>query len=268
LYFRNIFKMELKSHKGKQNRGFVAAGDEVGYSSLNQEELLELLKSPKPLERTISARYLGKSNQYQFVEHLIIALDAEQKLYPKIEICNSLAKFGAYSISLLVLRLGAIGKNQHLTVPSEPFRKNSYPLPRDIAARTLIRIGEIALPQLFEVLNGDERSKISEAIDAIGFICFKNPHPEYLGELKTCYRKHFKSELIRWKLIRAMSSFPSSYPFLQDRFADETQPVIRQEIKRSLDKHKKTLNIYKSTNYGYNDQGSNRKRFRGNCRNV
>jgi hypothetical protein len=252
----------------KQNRGFVAAGDEVGYSSLNQEDLLELLKSPKPMERTIAARYLGKGNEYHIIENLLAALDAEQKLYPKIEICNSLAKFGAHSVAGLVLRLGTIGKNQHLTVPGESFKKNSYPLPRDIAARTLIRIGETALPQLFKVLNGDEQPKISEAIDAIGFICFKNPHPEYLGELKTCYRKHSNSELIRWKLIRAMSSFPDSYQFLQDRFADETQPVIKQEIKRSLDKHQKTLNIYISTNYGYNNQGSNRKRFRGYCRNV
>lgn len=258
----------MNTQNNKQNRGFVAAGDEVGYSSLNQEDLLELLKSPKPMERTLAARNLGKNIDYQIVENLLVALDSEQKLYSKIEICNSLAMFGVHSLAGLVLRLGTIGKNQHLTVPEEPFRKSSYPLPRDIAARTLIRIGEIALPQLFEVLLGDEQPKISEAIDAIGFICFKNPNPKYLGELKTCYRKHFNSELIRWKLFRAMSSFPSSYPFLQDRFADETQPAIRQEIKRSLDKHQKTLNINKSTNYGYNDQGSNRKRFRGYCRNV
>ena len=252
----------------KQSRGFVLNGDEIGYYSFETWELLKLLKSPKPMERTLAARNLGKSIEYHIVENLLAALDTEKKLYPKIEICNSLAMFGAHSVAGLVLRLGTIGKNQHLTVPGEPFRKNSYPLPRDIAARTLIRIGEIALPQLFEVLLWDEKPKISEAIDAIGFICNKDPHPEYLGELKTCYRKHFNSELIRWKLFRAMSSFPDSYPFLEDRFANETQPAIRQEIKRSLDKHQKTLNINKSTNYGYNDQGSNRKRFRGYCRNV
>ena len=224
----------MNTQKNKQNRGFVAVGGEVGSQSLKTGELLELLKSPKPIERTIAARCLGKNAEYLIVENLLTALDNEQKLYPKIEICNSLAKFGTYSVAGLVLRLGTIGTNQHLTVPEESFNKNSYPLPRDIAARTLIRIGEIALPQLFELLNRDDKRQISEAIDAIGFICFKNPHPEYLGELLACFKKHFNSELIRWKLIRAMSSFPSSYAFLQDRFADETQPAIKQEIKRSL----------------------------------
>ena len=233
MYFRNIFKMELNTQKNKHNRGFVALGDEVGCYSLKTGELLELLKSPKAMERTIAARGLGRSNEYNVIENLLAALDNEKKLYPKIEICNSLAKFGAHSVAGLVLRLGTIGKNQHLTVPEEPFRKKSYPLPRDIAARTLIRIGEIALTQLFEVLNWDEKPKISEAIDAIGFICFKNSQPEYLGELLTCYRKHFNSELIRWKLIRAMSAFPASDSFLEEQFVNETQPAIKQEIKRS-----------------------------------
>ena len=224
----------VNTNKNKQNRGFVAAGDEVRYYSLNQEELLELLKSPNAMDRTIAARCLCKSIENHIVENLLVALEAEKKLYPKIEICNSLAKFGRYSMAGLVKRLGTIGKNQHLTVPEEPFRKNSYPLPRDIAARTLIRIGEIALPLLFEVLKGDERPKISEAIDAIGFICYKNPHPEYLGELLKCYRKHFNIELIRWKLIRAMSAFQASDLFLEEQFLIETHPAIKQEIKRSL----------------------------------
>jgi len=234
LYFRNIFKMELNTQKNKQNRGFVAAGDEISYYSLNQEELLELLKSPNPMDRTIAARCLGKGNEYQIVDSLLTALGNEKKLYPKIEICNSLVKFGTNSLAGLVKRFGTIGKNQHLTVPEEPFRKTSYPLPRDIAARTLIRIGEIALPLLFEVLKRDEQPKISEAIDTIGFICSKNPHPEYLGELLTCFRKHFNSELIRWKLIRAMSAFQASDPFLEEQFVNEIQPAIKQEIKRSL----------------------------------
>ena len=41
--YHTAMKYAVKNNK--QNRGFVAAGDEVGYSSLNQEDLLELLKS-------------------------------------------------------------------------------------------------------------------------------------------------------------------------------------------------------------------------------
>ena len=230
----------MLSKINKQSRGFVAVGDEVGYYPLKTEELLELLKSSDATERTTAARQLGKSGDYQVVDCLLSALDTEKKLYPKIEICNSLAKFGTYSMAGLVRRLGTIGKNQHLTVPEEPFKKNSYPLPRDIAARTLIRIGEMALPLLFEVINGDEKPKISEAIDAIGFICFKNPYPQYLAELLTCDRKHFNTELIRWKLVRAMSAFPASIPFLEGQLLNEIQPTIIQEIKRSLELLRRT----------------------------
>lgn len=234
MYFRNIFKRELNTYNNKLNRGFVAAGAESDYYSLNTGVLLDLLKSPQAEMRTIAARCLDKSEDHHVVECLLAALDNEKNLYPKIEICNSLASFGNSSVTGLVQRLGTIGKNQHATVPEEPFRKNSYPLPRDIAARTLIRIGITALPSLLEVLKGDEKPKISEAIDSIGFICSKDPHPEYLGELLKCYRKHFNSELIKWKLIRAMSAFQASDPFLEEQFVNEIHPSIKQVIKRSL----------------------------------
>ena len=234
MYFRNIFKLELNTLNNKINRGFVAAGDESDYCAFKTGELLDLLKSPKAQERTIAARCLGKRNENHIVEKLLFALDNEKKLYPKIEICNSLARFGNDSVTGLVQRLGKIGKNQYKTVPIAPFVKNSFPLPRDIAARTLIRIGKVALPSLLEVLNREDISKISEAVDSVGFICFKNPLPEYLGHLLKCYRKHFNSDLIRWKIYRAMSAFQQSRPFLEGQLHNEMQSAIIQEIRRSL----------------------------------
>ncbi len=242
MYFRNIFKLELNALNNKINRGYVAAGDESGYFSFKTGELLVLLNNPKAEMRTIAARCLGKSEDHHIVEHLLTALDTEQKLYPKIEICNSLSRFGNDSVTGLVQRLGKIGKNQYKTIPDELFKKNSYPLPRDIAARTLIRIGHVALPYLFEVLEGEEKSKISEAIDAIGFICFKNPQPDFSGQFFNCFRHLYNSDLIRWKIYRAMSSFPASRSILEDQLLKEMQSSIIQEIKRSLmtiEKHSK-----------------------------
>jgi HEAT repeat protein len=228
-----ISKNMMNFVKDKDKRGFVAAGDEMGYLLKTNDELLELLKSQVAIERTIGARVLGHRG-HEFAEFLFTALESEQKLYPRIEICNALTKFGAYSVNGLVKRLGKIGKNQHRIPAIEPFKKKSYPLPRDIAARTLIRIGPIALPALCEVLKADNPSEISEAIDAIGFICYPGGQYNYLKPLMDCYNTFKSNDLVRWKIIRAMSAFPASRKFLEIQLPFESNPAIKQEIERSI----------------------------------
>jgi HEAT repeat protein len=219
--------------KGKIERGFVAAGDELLYAKRNNDELIELLKSRIAGERTIAVRLLGGRTP-DSSEFLFAALEAEQKLYPKLEICRALAGFGNYAINGLINRLGKIGDNQHLNISLEPFRKNSYPLPRDIAARILIRIGSPALPALCEVLERGDSSKISEAIDTIGFICFAGENDNYLEPLMICYSNYSSSDLLRWKIIRALSAFPASRSFLEAQLIIEVIMPIKQEIERSI----------------------------------
>ena len=223
----------MNSAKDKDQRGFVVAGDEVSYLLKTNDELLDMLKSQVAVERAIGARILGRRGN-EFAEFLLTALGSEQKLYTKIEICNSLVNFGEYSVTGLVKRLGKIGKNQHRIPAVEPFKKKSYPLPRDIAARTLIRIGPIALPALCEVLKADDPSKISEAIDAIGFICYSGGQDRYLRPLMDCYDTFKSNDLLRWKIIRAMSAFPASLAFLEVQLSIESNPAIKQEIERSI----------------------------------
>jgi len=223
----------MNSAKDKDNRGFVSDGDEISYLMKTNDELFGLLKSPIAVERTNGVRVLGLRG-HEFAEFLLTALESEQKLYPRIEICNSLIKIGASSINGLVKRLGEIGKNQHRVPTAEPFKKKSYPLPRDIAARTLIRIGPLALPALCEVLKVDDPSKISEAIDAIGFICYSGGQEEYLKPLMDCYNTFKNNDLLRWKIIRAMSAFSASRIFLEIQLPIELNPAIKQEIERSI----------------------------------
>ena len=66
-----------------------------------------------------------------------------------------------------IIYLAKIGKNQYKELPSEPSRKKSYPLPRDIIARTLAKMDTSIMPFLMKVLKEDDLSKISEVIDAI-----------------------------------------------------------------------------------------------------
>jgi len=223
----------MKPAENKADRGYVAKGDEINYAKRSNDELIDLLKSRIAIERTIGARLLGIRGDVS-VEYLLTAIKTEQKLYPRLEICRSLARIGEPSIKGLVQLLGVIGNNQYQTPSEEPFLKESYPLPRDIAARTLIRIGLVALPVLCGVLVEDHPAKISEAIDAIGFICSKGGADQCLKTLMTCYNKFKNNDLLRWKLIRAMSSFPESLIFLEKHLSVEKNPAIQQEIKRSI----------------------------------
>ena len=224
----------MKTGKNKSSRGFVPKGEESGYLDNSINQLIGLLTSPMAFERTIGARILASRFEFRSVVHLLLALEMEQKLYSKIEICNSLTRFGRYSVPGLVLCLGMIGNNQHKKVSTKTFNKNNYPLPRDIAARTLVRIGAIALQDLCDVLSEPNPSKISEAIDAIGFICCDGFHDQYLEKLMSCFLIWKANDLIRWKLFRAMSVFPSSLPFLLGQMSIESNIYIKQEIERSI----------------------------------
>ena len=216
------------------NRGFLAEGKEFSFLELPYNKRIELLQSAKAIDRTLGARLLTSSKNSTTITTLIQALKIEKKLYSKIEICNTLASFKQLSVKPLISILGEIGNNQHKSIPETKFKKDSYPLPRDIASRILIRIGKDALHELVGVFKSDNTKQISEAIDAIGFICFYDYKSGVYNQLKNCYLKNEENDLIKWKIIRAFSGFNESQSFLQ-----EQQKLIRnkrfaKEIERSL----------------------------------
>lgn len=214
-------------------RGFFELGAESNFINLTCAEKVALLKSGIAQDRTLGARLLA-CNGVAAVNDLVQALVVEKKLYPKIEICNTLVTLGEVAVKPLIAKLGRIGGNQHRDLPSKSFEKKSYPLPRDIAARTLAHIGVVALPDLLDVLDEDDLLKLSEAIDAIGFICFYSHQPEIYSKLIACYKHNSGSDLIRWKLVRAMSGFPESIEFLIEQRTICDNSMIKQEIDRSI----------------------------------
>ncbi len=214
-------------------RGFLELGVEGNYIDLTCAEKVALLKSGIAQDRTLGARLLA-CNGGSAVNDLVQALTVEKKLYPKIEICNTLVTLGEVAVKPLIAQLGRIGSNQHNDLPSKAFGKDSYPLPRDIAARTLAHIGVAALPDLLNVLDEDDLLKLSEAIDAIGFICFYNCQPGIFEKLVNCYKSNIKNELICWKLIRAMSGLPESAEFLIQQRPICKNLIIEKEIDRSI----------------------------------
>ena len=222
------------SIKQLELRGYVADGIEKKYFYLSTEQRTGLLKSDSPVDRTIGARLLFNCAEVSVIEYLIEALVAEKKLYPKIEICNSLVSFGKESVGPLILLLGKIGNNQYREIPKKAFKKTNYPLPRDIVARTITRIGTPALSDLLKCLNSDDLNMLSEAIDAIGHICFYKYSANLYIALKECFDKANINDLIRWKIIRTMSAFPESILFLSHLKLTTRNEYFKMEIERSL----------------------------------
>lgn len=223
-----------------ESRGYVAAGIENKYSDLTFKQRIDLLQSKLATERTMGARLLTKNPDLSTIGYLINALTVETKLYPKIEICNSLVSYGADAVVPLIWLLGKIGDNQHRKVPTTDFKKYNYPLPHDIAARTLIRIGPKAIPDLLKVLDSSDLIKLSEAFDTIGYICFYKHQSDVFELLHKCFNRVGENDLIKWKIIRAMSAFPESESFLTEQMKIQNEN-LRSEIERSLSlirKHK------------------------------
>jgi len=216
-----------------EKRGFLKQGKEREYLNLSLSEMLALLYSEIPKERTLGARLLGKESHF-VADKLIHALSIETKLYPKIEICEALVQHENDSIGLLVNELGRIGTNQHQCLPEKDFNKDNYPLPRDIAARTLGYIGRAALPKLLELLEINNEEQVIEAIDAIGYICFYDSSNDVYKNLLACFERNLHNDLVRWKIYRAMSCFPQSVTFLVKQKSLAQNNRLLMEIDRSL----------------------------------
>lgn len=224
-----------------RSRGKITSEDLQQYSNHTKIELLEMLKSKDAYKRTIAVKIL--SEKYDLTDDLIhlflLTLKQEKKLYTKIELCDALSKGDVQSAKIMVEYLGQIGNNQHTELPTNGFNKKSYPLPRDIIARTLAHMKEDILPILMDVLKTNNVPAIREVIDAIGFICFYNKihfNTQIIDALFQCLRNNYNDNIIRWKLVRAFESFNdiNVTKTLMEIERNDNQLVIRNEAKRSL----------------------------------
>lgn len=223
-------------------RGKIENNDIEKYIHSTKESLIEGLKSKEACERSIAARILGEKhiNHEEIIHMLCEILKKEKKLYTKNEICNALSMADENSVSIMSNYLGAIGNNQHKELPDKKFNKSSYPLPRDIIARTMVRMNIKILPELLDILEGNDINKIREVIDTIGFLSFYNKveSPEYILQKLICCLNTYKDDnIIRWKVIRALESFDYeiSIDILEQFVDDEEEEMIKIEAIRSLE---------------------------------
>jgi hypothetical protein len=225
-----------------RRRGYIEDLDINSFSHLSVEQIYDMIHSKKAHERTIAVRLLGKSDEFAQSagsEVLLNTLMFEKSLYTKIEICSVLEKQGVETANKMFAFLGKIGNNQHRCLPKEVSQKSSYPLPRDIIARTLGKMNIEVLPAMIEALDCQKLPVVRELIDAIGFICFYNNTVDedlLLNKLLMCFDNYHDDDIIRWKIVMAFSAFQNEkiVIWLENISKKDDKALIRNEAKRSL----------------------------------
>jgi HEAT repeat protein len=223
----------------RKQRGEITVEDLEPFRHLTDGELIHLLDDLQPQNRAAAARLLGERRCADAVDALCARLAAEKALYARLAVGEALAAIGLPALPGLISLLGKIGDNQYHAVPDAGFYKKSYPLPRDLAARVLIRMGGAALPMLEEAVRNGERSSTLESVDAIGHIAFNAKNIRSQGVLLDLYRRSSGDTLLRWKLIRAFQSFPSAEvrEILEEIIQHDSNPIMRSDALRSLSLH-------------------------------
>jgi hypothetical protein len=228
--------MKTKNQTAKEKRGFTTEVENNLLISKSDIELILLLESNNPKVRTSSATILGQRKSKKAIFALCEQLKNEKALYSKIAVSEALGKIGKPAIKELVKYLGEIGNNQHKTLPKKIFNKWSYPLPRDIIARTICKIGNCVLVDLNYVLVNGNKKQIYEAIDAIGYISFYSENKISFEVLEKSIKKYGDDEIIKWKITRALSAFPcrKSELVLLDILKTSKEAELKWEAVRSL----------------------------------
>jgi HEAT repeat protein len=230
--------MPVDKKLAREKRGLVSPEKEAGLQNLPDEDVLALLEAPEPQVRSAAARILGERGCACAAPALSQRLRVEKALYARLAASEALGQLGAASVPSLIALLGCIGDNQHEALPERGFYKKSFPLPRDLAARTLTKVGPAALPALEAVIKTGAREVQLEALDALGWIAFYSGQTTSEAVLLAFYQQN-QDVVLRWKILRAFQGFPGEAvrQLLMQVILNETVPALRWEAVRSLGLH-------------------------------
>ncbi|NDV60434.1 hypothetical protein [Bacteroides sp. 519] len=227
------------TNEALRKRGLANSLDISLAKKLSVEQLYEKLLSFLPVDRSAAAFALQhkECDENERTIRLLDALKIENTLYPKLAICKSLESGNSTTALLMCNYLGKIGNNQLQAVPPRTSWKKSYPLPRDIIARTLGKMNKSIFGLLLAQAEDMPQEQLIEILDAIGYMAFYNNEVGTSKNFATILRLYYKyknNELIVWKLIMCCSGFhiKESIEFLNEVKSDNT--TIQAEIRRSL----------------------------------
>lgn len=232
-------KHNLKSDLNKlTNRGMTLEEDIKLLKNKSLEELINYLNNDNAVIRTSAAVNL-KPYVNEICDELLLRLDEEKSLYTKIAICGTLQNGNINTAKKMINYLASIGNNQYRKLPKKVSLKKSYPIPRDIIARTLSKMNKNILPVLIEVLQSNDLIKIYEAADAYGYMIFHNKslqnekNLEYIINLMDKYKD---DKLLVWKCLTCLSAFnlDKSKEILNSFINENSKDILSLEAKRSL----------------------------------
>jgi HEAT repeat protein len=200
-----------------------------------------MLQEAESKKRTIAATLLGNNSDESSIESLCVSLKNEKALYSRIAMSEALSKIGELAVPHLIHLLGQIGNNQETELPKKYFSKKSYPLARDMAARTLVNMAKPATPYLIESLETDDEFKVQQALDALGGIAAKTGDQRAFNSIAKmidkCKGANYANKITLWKIIRSLSGFKNNKKasnLLSDIIKNNSDPPFVWEAARSL----------------------------------
>jgi len=225
-----------------RSRGYIEDSSICEYKTWDKEALITLFRDTEAVKRSVAAKLLSIKfgvNTVNLARLFLEQLCKETKLYTRLEICTALEGGNEITATEMVQYIGKIGKNQHKTLPTRPSLKKRFPLPRDLIARSLGRMDEKIMPVLNKVLYSNDINKISEVLDAIGFLAFYNEAArteQNLNSVLEVIDTYRDNSLIQWKGIICLTAFPfqASVNFLQDSIRNSINRLFVKEAERSL----------------------------------
>lgn len=240
------------SEEQLRHRGRCAVCEVIELNELSLNELYDCLIQEEATDRSAAAIALtsrfqveNQENRNEIVTHVLSALEKEKSLYTKIELCNLLELGDHNTARQMTAYLGVIGSNQYKTPPERVSMKVSYPLPRDIIARSLGRMTIKILPVLIEVIKRQELRSCYEALDAIGFMVFYHREQAQdlgLGEIIALSKKYPMDDLLSFKTAMCLSAYTQkqSKDMLEHLMKTATHRTVLQEAQRSIRLHEST----------------------------
>ena len=237
----------MKSTRSQlKNRGMASPEEIAACASLPWEQLVEELRSPDPCRRT-AARCMDPKSKAAAVL-LLEQLAQEKCLYTRLAICETLEKGTEETAEKMLPWLGRIGNNQYKALPDKVSAKKSFPLPRDLIARSLARMDMAVFPLLLQLFKTGSEQQISEALDAAGFMAFYHPAlavGENAERILHLRHSHSGSEIIVWKVLLCLSAFPvpeavrvlEGYAVRDDIFGKEAQRSLHLVERKAFTPH-------------------------------
>ena len=238
----------MKSTRSQlKNRGMASPEEIAACASLPWEQLVEELRCPDPCRRTAAARCMDP-NSKSAPGLLLEQLAQEKCLYTRLAICETLEKGTEETAEKMLPWLGRIGNNQYKALPDKVSAKKSFPLPRDLIARSLARMDTAVFPLLLQLFNTGSEQQISEALDAAGFMAFYHPalaDGENAERILHLLHSHSGSEIIVWKVLLCLSAFPvpeavrvlEGYAVRDDIFGKEAQRSLHLVERKAFTPH-------------------------------